>query len=82
MRGCVLTANRSYLADELKDSHLKDVSPVSYVVHLTEQVVHSSVLGMVAQHEECIALCGQVLLTDEHFLYQVWGILQVHLPLW
>jgi len=37
---------------------------------------------MVAQHEECIALGGQILLAVEHFLYEVWRILKMLLSLW
>ena len=70
-----------YLADEFQHSHLQDVSPMRYIVHLTQQVMNCSVLCMVAQHQECIALCGQVLLAVEHFLYQVWCVLQVLLAL-
>lgn len=64
-----------YLADKFQDGHLQDVTPVSNIVHLTEEVVHSSVLCMVAQHQESVALGGQVLFAVEHFLYEIWSIL-------
>jgi len=55
---------------------------VRYIVNLAEQIVHCPVLCMVAQHEECIALGGQILLAVEHFLYEVWRILKMLLSLW
>lgn len=76
-----MSSQSLYLADEFQYSHLQNVPPMRYIVHLAQQVMNCSVLCMVAQHQECIALCGQVLLAVEHFLYQVWCILQVLLAL-
>lgn len=51
------------------------------IVYLAEEIVDSSILCMVAEHQKSITLCGQVLLTVQHFLYQVWSVLQMHLSL-
>ena len=74
--------NQAYLAYQFQDSHLQDIPPVRNIVHLAEQVVHSSVLCVIAEHQESITLCGQILLAVKHFLYQVGSILQMHLPFW
>ena len=57
---------RAHLPDELQDCHLQDVTPHGNAVELSQQVLHRPALVVLAEHEEGIALGGQVLLRSQH----------------
>ena len=57
--------NSTCLSDELEHRHLQDVAPHGYAIQLAQQVLYSSILVVLTEHQEGVPLCGQVLFRSQ-----------------
>lgn len=64
----------AYAADELKCGELEGFAPHWDVLDVIIEVSNGAILVRLAEHDESVALCGEIALLCEEFLDELWSV--------